>query len=92
MPDFGELMRSESLKQLPTAILSRQTAGIRNSTLIVNLPRRPTSIQLTMLAVFPAIPYCLDLIGADRNDTDPAPLQGIPAAELESAGFPIARE
>lgn len=72
MPGFGELMRSESLKQVPTAILSRQTAGIRGATLIVNLPGRPTSIRMTMQAVFPAIPYCLDLIGAVRIDTDPA--------------------
>jgi len=71
MPGFGELMRTESLKQVPTAILSRQTAGIRGSTLIVNLPGRPASIRMTMQAVFPAIPYCLDLIGAARIDTDP---------------------
>ena len=72
MPGFGELMRMESLKQVATAILSRQTAGIRGSTLIVNLPGRPASIRMTMQAVFPAIPYCLDLIGAARIDTDPA--------------------
>ena len=71
MPGFGELMRSESLKQVPTAILSRQTAGIRGTALIVNLPGRPGSIRMTMQAVFPAIPYCLDLIGASRIDTDP---------------------
>jgi molybdopterin adenylyltransferase len=71
MPGFGELMRSESLKQVPTAILSRQTAGIRGTTLIVNLPGRPASIRMTMQAVFPAIPYCLDLIGAPRVNTDP---------------------
>ena len=72
MPGFGELMRMESLKQVPTAILSRQTAGIRGTTLIVNLPGRPASIRMTMQAVFPAIPYCLDLIGAPRIDTDPS--------------------
>ena len=72
MPGFGELMRTESLKQVPTAILSRQTAGIRGSTLIVNLPGRPTSIRVSMQAVFPAIPYCLDLIGAPRIETNPA--------------------
>ena len=72
MPGFGELMRMESLKQVPTAIQSRQTAGIRGSALIVNLPGRPASIRMTMQAVFPAIPYCLDLIGAARIDTDPA--------------------
>ncbi len=72
MPGFGELMRAESLKQVPTAILSRQTAGIRGSTLVVNLPGRPSSIQFTLQAAFPAIPYCLDLIGAARIETDPA--------------------
>jgi len=71
MPGFGELMRMEGLKQVSTAILSRQAAGIRGSTLIVNLPGRPASIRMTMQAVFPAIPYCLDLIGAARIDTDP---------------------
>jgi molybdopterin adenylyltransferase len=72
MPGFGEMMRAESLKQVPTAILSRQTAGIRGKTLIVNLPGRPSSIKFTLQAVFPAIPYCLDLIGAARIETDPA--------------------
>jgi molybdopterin adenylyltransferase len=72
MPGFGELMRSESLKQVPTAILSRQTAGIRGATLMVNLPGRPTSIRHTLQAMFPAIPYCLDLIGSPRIETDPA--------------------
>lgn len=61
---FGELMRQRSLAQVPTAILSRQTAGIRGKCLIVNLPGRPSSIELCLNAVFPAIPYCLDLIGA----------------------------
>lgn len=72
MPGFGELMRAESLKQVPTAILSRQTAGIRGRTLIVNLPGRPASIRMTLQAIFPAIPYCLDLIGAPGMQTDPA--------------------
>ena len=63
MPGFGELMRSESLKYVPTAILSRQTAGLRNKTLILNLPGKPKSIRQCLDAVFPAIPYCLDLLG-----------------------------
>jgi molybdopterin adenylyltransferase len=63
IPGFGELMRSESLKYVPTAILSRQTAGIRNQTLIVNLPGKPKAIRQCLDAVFPAIPYCIDLIG-----------------------------
>jgi molybdopterin adenylyltransferase len=72
MLGFGELMRLESLKQVPTAILSRQTAGIRGSCLIVNLPGKPASIRLCMMAVFPAVPYCIDLIGGARLETDPA--------------------
>jgi molybdopterin adenylyltransferase len=72
MPGFGELMRKKSLEEVPTAILSRQTAGIRGSSLIVNLPGKPASIRTCMSAVFPAIPYCLDLIGAGRLETDPA--------------------
>lgn len=63
LPGFGELMRSVSLKYVPTAILSRQTAGIRGKTLIVNLPGKPKSIRECLEAVFPAIPYCIDLIG-----------------------------
>ncbi len=63
MPGFGELMRLESLKYVPTAILSRQTAGIRGKTLIVNLPGKPKSIRQCLDAIFPAIPYCLDLLG-----------------------------
>jgi molybdopterin adenylyltransferase len=61
---FGELMRRVSLEQVPTAILSRQTAGTRGRCLIVNLPGRPSSIDVCLNAVFPAVPYCLDLIGA----------------------------
>lgn len=71
MPGFGELMRETSLKQVPTAILSRQTAGIRGQTLIVNLPGRPSSIRTCLEAIFPAIPYCLDLIGSPGMQTDP---------------------
>jgi len=62
MPGFGELMRQESLKFVPTAILSRQTAGLRGSSLILNLPGKPKSIRECLDAVFPAIPYCLDLM------------------------------
>jgi molybdopterin adenylyltransferase len=62
LPGFGELMRQESLKYVPTAILSRQTAGICGRTLVVNLPGRPKSIRQCLDAVFPAIPYCIDLI------------------------------
>ncbi len=72
MPGFGELMRSASLKFVPTAILSRQTAGIRGQCLIVNLPGKPSAIADCLNAVFPAIPYCIDLIGGAYLESDPA--------------------
>ncbi|HYG17312.1 MAG TPA: molybdopterin adenylyltransferase [Ohtaekwangia sp.] len=62
LPGFGELMRAKSLTYVPTAILSRQTAGVRNHTLIVNLPGKPRAIRQCLDAVFPAIPYCIDLL------------------------------
>ncbi len=62
MPGFGELMRQVSLQKVPTAILSRQTAGIRGKTLIVNLPGQPRAIAECLDAVMPAIPYCIDLL------------------------------
>ena len=69
LPGFGELMRSTSLRYVPTAILSRQIAGIRGQTLIVNLPGRPKAIRENLEAVFPAIPYCIDLIGGPRLES-----------------------
>jgi len=62
LPGFGELMRQVSLQYVPTAILSRQSAGIRNKALIINLPGKPKSIRECLDAVFPAVPYCIDLI------------------------------
>jgi molybdopterin adenylyltransferase len=70
LPGFGEAMRAASLKFVPTAILSRQIAGIRGRTLIVNLPGRPKAIRENLEAVFPAIPYCIDLIGGPRLETN----------------------
>lgn len=72
LPGFGERMRQASLEEVPTAILSRQLAAIRNRTLVVNLPGKPASIRTCLDAVFPAIPYCIDLIGGPRLETDPA--------------------
>lgn len=72
LPGFGEQMRAVSLKYVPTAILSRQTAGIRGKTLIVNLPGRPKAIRENLEAVFPAIPYCIDLIADVRLETNEA--------------------
>jgi molybdopterin adenylyltransferase len=71
MPGFGELMRFASLKFVPTAILSRQTAGIRGKCLIVNLPGKPSAIDDCLNAVFPAMPYCIDLIGGAYLESDP---------------------
>lgn len=69
MPGFGELMRQVSLQYVPTAILSRQTAGIRGKTLIINLPGKPKSIRECLDAVFPAVPYCVDLIEGPYLET-----------------------
>lgn len=69
MPGFGELMRKVSLEKVPTAILSRQTAGIRSRSLIVNLPGQPRAITECLDAVFPAIPYCIDLLDGPRLET-----------------------
>ncbi|RAX54737.1 molybdopterin adenylyltransferase [Helicobacter sp. 16-1353] len=70
LPGFGELMRSVSLQYVPTAILSRQSAGICDKSLIINLPGKPKSIKECLEAVFPAVPYCLDLIGGDYIETN----------------------
>lgn len=73
MPGFGELMRKVSLEKVPTAILSRQEAGIRfkgdRGALLVNLPGSPKAIRECLIAVFPAIPYCVDLIGGPYIET-----------------------
>ncbi len=70
MPGFGELMRKVSLEKVATAILSRQTAGIRGRSLIVNLPGQPKAIRECLGAVFPAIPYCIDLLDGPYLTTD----------------------
>ena len=72
MPGFGELMRAVSLNSVPTAILSRQVAGLRGASLVVNLPGKPAAIRECLLAVFPAVPYCLDLIGGPYLTTNDA--------------------
>jgi molybdopterin adenylyltransferase len=70
-PGFGEQMRATSLRYVPTAILSRQLAGSRGRCLILNLPGRPKAIRENLEAVFPAIPYCIDLLGGPRLETRP---------------------
>ena len=72
MDGFGEAMRMASLKEVPTAILSRQMAGTRGQTLIINLPGKPSGIRTNLNAVFAAVPYCIDLMGGPRLETDPA--------------------
>jgi molybdopterin adenylyltransferase len=83
MPGFGEQMRQISLKFVPTAILSRQIAVIRDQSLILNLPGQPKAIAETleglrneagesvMPGIFAAVPYCIDLIGGPYLETDP---------------------
>ena len=71
MPGFGERMRQISLQYVPTAILSRQTAGICGNALIVNLPGKPSAIAETLDELFPAIPYCVDLIDGPRLEAYP---------------------
>ena len=70
LPGFGELMRKVSLQYVPTAILSRQTAGIRGKSLVINLPGKPKSIRECLDAVFPAVPYCIDLINGPYLQTN----------------------
>ena len=71
LPGFGELMRAVSLRSVPTAILSRQTAGLRGACLIVNLPGKPAAIAECLSAVFPAVPYCIDLVGGAYLESHP---------------------
>ena len=72
LPGFGEQMRAISLKHVPTAVLSRQTTGIRGSTLILNLPGSPRSIREILDEIFAAVPYCVDLIGGPYITTEPS--------------------
>jgi molybdopterin adenylyltransferase len=75
LPGFGERMRQVSLQYVPTAILSRQTAGIRHRTLIINLPGKPRAIRQCLDAVFPAVPYCIDLLDGPFLVCDEAVIQ-----------------
>ncbi len=72
MAGFGEAMRRANLAVVPTAILSRQEAAVRGKCLIITLPGSPNAIATSLDAIFAAVPYCLDLIGAARIETDPA--------------------
>ena len=70
LPGFGEAMRLASLAEVPTAILSRQDAGVRGRSLIITLPGKPSAISDCLNAVFPAVPYCIDLIEGANLETD----------------------
>ena len=84
LPGFGELMRLKSLAEVPTAILSRQVAGTRGSSLIINLPGKPAAIRTCLDAVFAAVPYCIDLIGGARLETNPEVLHGLPTQGVKA--------
>ncbi|MCW5697692.1 MAG: molybdopterin adenylyltransferase [Bauldia sp.] len=71
-PGFGEAMRAASLREVPTAILSRQLAATRGGSLIITMPGKPAAIATCLNAVFAAVPYCIDLMGGPRLETDPA--------------------
>jgi molybdopterin adenylyltransferase len=71
LPGFGEQMRTVSLAKVATAILSRQTAGIRGKALVINLPGSPKAISECLDAVFAAVPYCIDLIEGPSLQTNP---------------------
>jgi molybdopterin adenylyltransferase len=83
---FGELMRAVSLKVVPTAILSRQIAGIRDKSLIINLPGKPSAIADCLYAVFPAVPYCIDLIEGPYLETDPEVCQAFRPKHAKKPG------
>jgi len=72
LPGFGELMRAVSLLVVPTAILSRQIAGSRGTSLIINLPGKPSAIADCLTAVMPAVPFCIDLLGGPRLEIAPS--------------------
>jgi molybdopterin adenylyltransferase len=72
LPGFGEEMRRVSLRYVPTAILSRQVGVVRGTALILNLPGQPKAIKETLDGIFPAVPYCIDLIGGPYVETDEA--------------------
>lgn len=71
MPGYGELMRKISLEYVPTAVLSRQTAGLRRNSLILNLPGSPKAIKQTLAPLFESIPACIDFMGGPLIETDP---------------------
>ncbi len=86
MPGYGEQMRAISLKYVPTAVLSRQTAGLRGKALIINLPGKPKSIRETFDEVFKSIPYCVQLLGGPYIETHRAVVEAFrPPADRRAA-------
>lgn len=83
---FGEQMRAVSLKFVPTAILSRQIAGIRGRSLIINLPGKPSAIADCLDAVFPAVPYCIDLIEGPYLETDESVVKAFRPKHAKKSG------
>jgi molybdopterin adenylyltransferase len=71
LPGFGEQMRAVSMQYVSTAMLSRQTAGVKGSSLVINLPGSPRSIREILDSIFAAVPYCVDLIGGPYITTNP---------------------
>lgn len=84
---FGEQMRAVSLQYVPTAILSRQMAGIRGRSLLINLPGKPSAIADCLNAVFPAVPYCIDLIEGPYLETHESVIKAFrPRHAIKTAG------
>ena len=67
-PGFGEVMRAQSLKETPTAILSRALAGIRKNTLIINLPGSPRAVRQCLEAILPALPHAIETLRGEAEE------------------------
>jgi molybdopterin adenylyltransferase len=85
MPGYGEQMRAISLRFVPTAVLSRQTAGLRGGSLIINLPGKPKSIRETFDEVFTSIPACISLLEGPYVETHEAVVKAFRPAALRRA-------
>ncbi|EIE20605.1 molybdopterin biosynthesis protein [Coccomyxa subellipsoidea C-169] len=88
MPGYGEQMRAISLKHVPTAVLSRQTAGLRGKALILNLPGKPKAIRETIDEVFVSIPACIQLLEGPYIETNDSVVKAFRPAGLIRKGKP----